>query len=141
MGDLWGPQIVSDVMMAVDAFAALPSSIRDLARLTIIGFGDAWGEFKHVIGTKYAHLGNLVLRERIDPADAPALLAGCDIGLLPLSDSPFNHCKSPTKMFEYMAMKVAVLGTWSARSSISSATARAACWPRISPATCGGWGR
>ena len=111
LGDLWGPQIVSDVMMAVDAFAALPSSIRDLARLTIIGFGDCWNEFKQVTAIKYPQLGNIVLRERIDPADAPALLAGCDIGLLPLSDNPFNHCKSPTKMFEYMAMKVAVLGT------------------------------
>ena len=46
LGDLWGVQIVTDVMMAVDAFAALPASIRDLARLTIVGFGDCWAEFK-----------------------------------------------------------------------------------------------
>jgi glycosyltransferase involved in cell wall biosynthesis len=111
LGDLWGLQIVSDVMMAVDAFATLPASIRDLARLTIIGFGDCWGEFKELVATKYGHLANLVMRERIKPDEAPALLAGCDIGLLPLADNPFNHCKSPTKMFEYMAMKVAVLGT------------------------------
>jgi glycosyltransferase involved in cell wall biosynthesis len=111
LGDLWGPQIVSDVMMAVDAFAAMPPSIRDLARLTIIGFGDCWGEFKRIIATRYGQLANLVMRERIDPTEVPALLARCDIGLLPLADNPFNHCKSPTKMFEYMAMKVAVLGT------------------------------
>jgi glycosyltransferase involved in cell wall biosynthesis len=111
LGDLWGPQIAFDVMMGVEAFTALPPSIRDLARLTIIGFGDCWGEFKELIATKYGHLTNLVMRERIEPAEAPALLAGCDIGLLPLADNPFNHCKSPTKMFEYMAMKVAVLGT------------------------------
>ena len=49
LGDLWGVQIVSDVMMAVDAFAALPASIRDLARLTIVGFGDCWGGFKEII--------------------------------------------------------------------------------------------
>ena len=81
------------------------------ARLTIVGFGDCWGEFKQIIAPEYGHLANLVMRERIEPAEAPALLAGCDIGLLPLADNPFNHCKSPTKMFEYMAMKVAVLGT------------------------------
>jgi glycosyltransferase involved in cell wall biosynthesis len=111
LGDLWGPHIVSDVMMAVDAFAALPPSVRDLARLTVVGFGDYWMEFKHNIATRYGHLANLVMRERIEPTEAPALLARCDIGLLPLEDNPFNQCKSPTKMFEYMAMKVAVLGT------------------------------
>jgi glycosyltransferase involved in cell wall biosynthesis len=111
LGDLWGVQIVSDVLMAVDAFAALPTSIRDLARLTIVGFGDCWGEFKRMIAEQYGDIANLVMRERIEPAEAPALLARCDIGLLPLADNDFNHCKSPTKMFEYMAMKVAVLGT------------------------------
>jgi glycosyltransferase involved in cell wall biosynthesis len=111
LGDLWGVQIVTDLMMAVDAFAALPASVRDLARLTVVGFGDCWPGFKEIIATKYGRLANLVMRERIEPAEAPALLAGCDIGLLPLADNPFNRCKSPTKMFEYMAMKVAVLGT------------------------------
>jgi glycosyltransferase involved in cell wall biosynthesis len=111
LGDLWGVQIVSDVLIAVDAFAALPPSIRELARLTIVGFGDCWGEFKQLIATRYGDIANLVMRERIEPAEAPALLARCDIGLLPLADNDFNHCKSPTKMFEYMAMKVAVLGT------------------------------
>jgi glycosyltransferase involved in cell wall biosynthesis len=111
LGDLWGMQIVTDLMMAVDAFAALPPSVRDLARLTIVGFGDCWAGFKEIMATKYGHLANLVMRERIEPAEAPALLARCDIGLLPLADNLFNQCKSPTKMFEYMAMKVAVLGT------------------------------
>ena len=60
LGDLWGPQIASDVMMGVETFTALPTSIRDLARLTIIGFGDCWGEFKELIATKYGHLTNLV---------------------------------------------------------------------------------
>ncbi|EWY40401.1 hypothetical protein N825_37150 [Skermanella stibiiresistens SB22] len=111
LGDMWGPAIVADVMMAVDAFAALPPSIRDLARLTVIGFGDFWPGFKDTVAAQYGGMTNLVMRERIPPKEAPALLAGCDIGLLPLADNPFNHCKSPTKMFEYMAMKVAVLGT------------------------------
>ncbi|QQP87924.1 glycosyltransferase [Skermanella sp. TT6] len=111
LGDIWGPQIVADVTMAVEAFAALPPSIRDLARLTIIGFGDFWPEFKATLAARLGDLPNLVFRERIAPAEAPGLLARCDIGLLPLADNPFNHCKSPTKMFEYMAMRVAVLGT------------------------------
>jgi glycosyltransferase involved in cell wall biosynthesis len=111
LGDIWGTQIADDVMMAVHAFAALPPSIRDLARFTIIGFGDFWEHFKHLVRTTYPHLTNVVMGERIEPTEAPALLARCDIGCLPLADSPFNHCKSPTKMFEYMAMKVAVLGT------------------------------
>ena len=34
-----------------------------------------------------------------------------DIGLVPLQDSMFNNGKSPTKMFEYMAMKCAVIAS------------------------------
>jgi glycosyltransferase involved in cell wall biosynthesis len=102
---------MEDVDLAVNAFCALPQSIRDLARFTIIGFGDHWEHFKEYIAETYPGVGNLVLKERIEPSEAPALLARCDIGCLPLAETVFNHCKSPTKMFEYMAMKVAVLGS------------------------------
>ena len=111
LGDIWGEVIMEDLLLAVDAFCALPPSIRDLARFTIIGFGDYWDSFKQLMADNYPTVGNLVMKERIEPGEAPALLARCDIGCLPLADTIFNHCKSPTKMFEYMAMKVAVLGT------------------------------
>jgi glycosyltransferase involved in cell wall biosynthesis len=110
LGDLWDPQILKDVMVTVDAFAALPASIRDLARLTVVGFGDFWIDFQERIRSCYSHIPNIVMVERMAPADVPALMARSDIGLLPLADNNFSQCKSPTKMFEYMAMKVAVLG-------------------------------
>ena len=135
-----GPQIVTDLMMAVDAFAALPASVRDLARLTIIGFGDCWGSSRNR-REKYGHLTNLVMRERIEPAEAPGLLAGCDIGLLPLADNLFNQCKSPTKMFEYMAMKVAVLGTPVGEVEQIVRDGESGMLAQDIPAICGGWGR
>ena len=110
LGDLWDPQILKDVMMTVEAFAALPVTIRDLARLTVVGFGDYWIDFQEEVRARFGDLANLVMRERMAPDEIPALMARSDIGLLPLADNNFSQCKSPTKMFEYMAMKVAVLG-------------------------------
>lgn len=48
---------------------------------------------------------NILLKEWIDPNDVPEYLATIHIGLLPVArNTKFNLAKSPTKLFEYMAM-------------------------------------
>lgn len=111
LGDVWGELIVTDLLFAVTAFAALPPAVRARARLTINGFGAFWPLFKAVLQERFAGIDNIRLQERIPQSEIVPLLARTDIGLLPLSEHVFNHCKSPTKMFEFMAMKIAVCAT------------------------------
>jgi glycosyltransferase involved in cell wall biosynthesis len=115
LGDIWGQPVMEDVLFAVDAFCHLPESVRALARFTIVGFGRAWPWFKDEVAQRYPFIGAgpgcVHFQERMAPGDVPALLARCDIGCIPLSDQLFNRCKSPTKMFEFMAMKVALCST------------------------------
>jgi glycosyltransferase involved in cell wall biosynthesis len=48
---------------------------------------------------------HIIVKGWIAPAEVPAYLAHIHIGLMPvLSDNKFNNAKSPTKLFEYMAM-------------------------------------
>lgn len=48
---------------------------------------------------------NIIFKGWINPDNMPAYLAGIHIGVLPVvSDNKFNNAKSPTKLFEYMAM-------------------------------------
>lgn len=115
LGDIWGPPVFEDLAFAVNTFCQLPESIRTLARFTIVGFGRAWPAFKESVALSYPLVGPgpgcVNFQERIAPADVPALLARCDIGCIPLADNLFNRCKSPTKMFEFMAMKIALCAT------------------------------
>jgi hypothetical protein len=43
------------------------------------------------------------LRDLCAPWEYPSLFPGIDIGLAPLTDNPFNECKSDTKALEYAA--------------------------------------
>lgn len=48
---------------------------------------------------------NIFLRGWISPEDVPGYLDGIHIGLFPVArETKFNQAKSPTKVFEYMAM-------------------------------------
>ena len=54
----------------------------------------------------------------IPPDKIPAYLSGIHIGLFPVaSDTKFNRAKSPTKLFEYMAMGKAVIASSTGESS------------------------
>jgi len=48
---------------------------------------------------------NIILKKWIEPDRIPDYLATIHIGIMPVSrDNKFNRAKSPTKLFEYMAM-------------------------------------
>lgn len=53
----------------------------------------------------------LRLRKAVKFERLPHVLAQADIALHPLVDNFFNRCKSPTKLFEYMSMKLPVVSS------------------------------
>lgn len=53
----------------------------------------------------------IILSKWLDRADVPAHLAQCSIGIIYLSDTLFQRCKCPGKMFEYMAMELPIITT------------------------------
>jgi len=55
---------------------------------------------------------SILLKPWIDPANIPRYLQGIDIGIMPLiQDTRFNKAKSPTRLFEYMAMAKPVVAS------------------------------
>ena len=110
-GDVWGHVPMKDLFFALDAFSLVPAAVRDKARFHVIGFGRAWPLMKERVRVRYAGLDNLVLHDFVPPAEMPSVFREMDIGVLPYHENVFNLAKSPTKMFEYMLAKVAVLAT------------------------------
>jgi len=53
---------------------------------------------------------NVALMGGVPYSEAPALLAQHSVGLLPFSDHPGNHSRSPMKYFEYLAAGLSVVG-------------------------------
>lgn len=110
-GDVWGETVLRDVLFAVDAFALMPRRVRAKARLHVVGFGHAWETTKRRVRERHPDISEIVLHEHIQPAEFGRVLAEMDIGLLPYAHNEFNAGKSPTKMFEFLVSKVAVLST------------------------------
>jgi len=72
--------------------------------LYLAGQGKYYEEFKRTAAiSKFSQ--RIKVFPWIRPDNLPGFLSGIDIGLLPLiQNSYFNQAKSPTKLFEYMAM-------------------------------------
>lgn len=72
--------------------------------LTVIhGGATKEGEFASVLGLDPARVTDVAMCSIVD---YPRLFAGIDLGLVPLSDKPFNHAKSAIKGMEYAASGV-----------------------------------
>ncbi|MEI8012570.1 MAG: glycosyltransferase family 4 protein [Candidatus Omnitrophota bacterium] len=72
--------------------------------LCLAGEGKYFEQFRLVV-KGHRHAARVRVSPWIAADDMPAYLAGVDVGLLPLIQlTKFNVSKSPTKLFEYMAM-------------------------------------
>ncbi|HQP91865.1 MAG TPA: glycosyltransferase family 4 protein [Candidatus Omnitrophota bacterium] len=94
-----------NVRRLFDIFSRLDHSTFDIS-LVLAGDGAFFEKLKK---DKEAHPLRLKIKFKdwIDPAKMPEFLKQIDIGLLPLfKESKFNRAKSPTKLFEYMAMEI-----------------------------------
>lgn len=94
---------VENLLFIVDRFAELNKRNKNV-RLEIVGTSPLMGEVTHYIA-HYHKTANIKLVGWIDPTEIQNYLATIDVGLFPLTQSiNFNISKSPTKLFEYMAM-------------------------------------
>ncbi|MDD5609947.1 MAG: glycosyltransferase [Candidatus Omnitrophica bacterium] len=95
-------EYINNLKLAIDCFMALRNKY-DHIYFEIAGDGI----HKNSIGKIINENGDphILLKEWIRPGDMPEYLDNIDIGLLPIAeDNNFNRAKSPTKLFEYMAM-------------------------------------
>ncbi len=109
-GLIWGEPIVKNLLMLVKAFQKAALRAPRL-RLHIVGGGASWDSCKQQISDKYPD-APVCWRDWVDPLEMPQLLQTMDIGVLPLDgDDQWLRCKSPTKLFEYMAAGLPVVSS------------------------------
>jgi len=106
-GKVWGKVMYESVRYAADCYAEV-RRLHPALRLIIAGDG-AWMErMREYVGER--GIQGVEFPGWIEPDRIPRLLEGVHIGLLPLVPDPENaewmNCKSPTKLFEYMAMAI-----------------------------------
>ncbi|MCM8784125.1 MAG: glycosyltransferase family 4 protein [Candidatus Omnitrophica bacterium] len=93
---------IENIKFVIDCFLELRKKYENIF-LEIAGDGIYFGELEKMInkvGEK-----NISLKGWIEPDKMPDYLSIIDIGLVPLiQNTKFNLAKSPTKLFEYMAM-------------------------------------
>ncbi|MFA5156620.1 MAG: glycosyltransferase [Candidatus Omnitrophota bacterium] len=102
IGTFHRSEYVENIRFAVDCFMRLRKRY-DHIFLEILGAGIHGNQVQKIIAE--AGDSNILLKGWIAPQDVPGYLTKIGAGLLPVArDSKFNRAKSPTKLFEYMAM-------------------------------------
>jgi glycosyltransferase involved in cell wall biosynthesis len=109
-GDLWGETIVRNLLRVMESLNALPEDLRRKVQVVMCGFGRLYASFTAAISTRFQDRFDIKIMGAVAPDDMPALLSSIDIGLVPLNPAwLFDQCKSPTKMFELMALSKPVV--------------------------------
>jgi len=103
IGTAYHKEMDDNLKFIIEIFSRLADSYNTIY-LSLAGEGEFLNKIKANLGT-IRHHDRIMIHRWIHPDNIPAYLAGIDIGLLPLiQDTKFNRAKSPTKLFEYMAM-------------------------------------
>jgi len=93
---------IENIKFVIDCFLELRKKYQNIF-LEIAGDGIYFEELKRTV--EEIKDKNIFLKGWIEPDQMPDYLNNIDIGLLPLiQKTKFNLAKSPTKLFEYMAM-------------------------------------
>ncbi|HOJ58777.1 MAG TPA: glycosyltransferase family 4 protein [bacterium] len=109
-GLVWGKPIRQNLLLVFRAFQrALPRM--ENAVLRIIGGGAEWETIQDQTRREFPDVP-AEWRDWAEPQQMPDLLRNADVGLLPAEgDDLWLKCKSPTKLFEYMASGLPVVAT------------------------------
>lgn len=103
VGTAYHKEMGENLKFTLDCFSSLASKYENIF-LDIAGEGRYFQELK-IYAHELEYKERIKIRDWIDPSKIPTYLSSIDIGLLPLiQDTNFNKAKSPTKLFEYMAM-------------------------------------
>ncbi len=109
-GTVYHREMFENICFIIGCFNSLAEKYPNI-RLEIRGEGRFFKEIKE-IADKGSSLGKIILKEWILPDKMAGYLSSIDIGLLSLiQNSRFNQAKSPTKLFEYMAMAKPVVAS------------------------------
>ncbi|MFA5362806.1 MAG: glycosyltransferase [Candidatus Omnitrophota bacterium] len=103
IGTVYHEEMRDNLYFILDCFSQLASRYGNIT-LSLAGEGSYLSEIKSS-AAQSPYKDRIRIEGWIPPENIPAYLAGVDAGLLPLiQDTKFNRAKSPTKLFEYMAM-------------------------------------
>jgi glycosyltransferase involved in cell wall biosynthesis len=109
VGTLHKKEYVENIEFALDCFNSLRKKYSHIF-FEITGAGIYGDDLARI--TKRCDDKNIVLRGWQDPATIPEYIATIQAGLFPIArDTKFNRAKSPTKLFEYMAMAKPVVAS------------------------------
>lgn len=110
IGTVYHKEMQDNIKLILTCFSALANKYDNIF-LDIAGEGRYFQELNNCVN-------NLRCRDRITingwipPDQIPEHLSNIDIGLLPLiQETKFNKSKSPTKLFEYMAMGIPTISS------------------------------
>jgi glycosyltransferase involved in cell wall biosynthesis len=104
IGTAYHKEMRENIEFILDSFLLLADKYDNIF-LDLVGEGRYFDELRNDRDTS-RYRGRVRINDWIAPDKIPAYLSTIDIGLLPLiQDTKFNKAKSPTKLFEYMAME------------------------------------
>jgi glycosyltransferase involved in cell wall biosynthesis len=103
IGTAYHKEMRENIEFLLDAFLILANKYDNIF-LDFVGEGKYFTEIKDGLGN-FRYRDKVRFCSWISPEQIPDYLSNIDVGLLPLiQDTKFNKAKSPTKLFEYMAM-------------------------------------
>jgi len=102
IGTFHKKEYIHNLKFAIDCFMNLRRKYNHIY-FEIAGDGIYKDKLQEIINQSNDQ--HILFKEWIHPEDMPKYLDSIDIGLLPIvENNKFNKAKSPTKLFEYMAM-------------------------------------
>jgi len=112
-GQIWGKVIYDNIVFLLRCFERVYEQEKNVSFL-IVGGGDWMKHIKKTISNDFSH-SPIEIINWVHPDKMPEFLSGVHAGLLPLIPDSENETwmksKSPTKFFEYMAMKLPTVST------------------------------
>ena len=103
LGTAYHQEMGENVQFIIDAFSLLADKYDNIF-LDLAGEGRYFDKMRDNLDN-HRHKNRIRFYSWINPDEIPDYLSAIDVGLLPLTrDTKFNRAKSPTKLFEYMAM-------------------------------------
>jgi len=110
IGTMYHKEMRENIKFVLDCFLALADKYDNIF-MRIAGEGKYFEEINTYIDNA-RHRDRVRIERWIPPEEIPAYISDIDVGLLPLiQDTKFNKSKSPTKLFEYMAMAKATVSS------------------------------
>ena len=102
IGTFHRQEYIDNIAFAMDCFRLLRKKYSHIY-FEIVGKGIYRHKLQQLI--KQYSDENIIFKRWIEPDDMPRYLSSIDIGIFPVAEeTKFNLAKSPTKLFEYMAM-------------------------------------